>query len=252
VTDYKFTLHHAAESGVEDRVQELLGRDAFNGSQVPAPANLRDVDGTPSFDEVGVNEKDLSKRWTPLHYAAARGHTGVVTMLLKARANPNIKDDDLRTPLHMAAGWGNSDCVGVMLEFGADKTMTDSGGNTPQQLAAGMDRPDVEGTLARWDMWTGPVEAQRIARVSARSPAHRNQHRCSLTADRPPRTSIVQALELRDTKAASAVAAAGEVGVSRAGASFPAGPSATDPPPPPSPPLLCRWRKCSCSSRRWQ
>ena len=194
VTDYKFTLHHAAESGVEDRVQELLGRDAFNGSQVPAPANLRDVDGTPSFDEVGVNEKDLSKRWTPLHYAAARGHTGVVTMLLKARANPNIKDDDLRTPLHMAAGWGNSDCVGVMLEFGADKTMTDSGGNTPQQLAAGMDRPDVEGTLARWDMWTGPVEAQRIARVSARSPAHRNQHRCSLTAERSPRTSIVQAL----------------------------------------------------------
>ena len=41
---------------------------------------------------------------TPLlHAVAERVHIDVITMLLEARADPNLSDDSLTTPMHVAA-----------------------------------------------------------------------------------------------------------------------------------------------------
>ena len=57
--------------------------------------------------------KDQDSR-TPLHLAATRGYTTVVTYLIEAGADKEAKDRVGRTPLHFAAWYGHTAVVRLL------------------------------------------------------------------------------------------------------------------------------------------
>ena len=53
---------------------------------------------------------------TPLHIAAARGHTSIISVLLEFRADTSIKDKAAEIPLHVACCAGHTNAVQMLLE----------------------------------------------------------------------------------------------------------------------------------------
>src|SRR5438046_7453633 len=83
-----------------------------------------------------VDVKD-NNGWTPLSWAAWKGHTEVVKVLLDAKANAEVKDDDLgRTPLSWAAGNGHTEVVKVLLDVKANVEAKDKYLRPPRRGAA--------------------------------------------------------------------------------------------------------------------
>jgi ankyrin repeat protein len=74
-------------------------------------------------DEPGlINARDADKS-TPLHYAAWKGHAGVIEILLDAGADigaHNENDHWGTTPLHAAAHANNKDAAAVLIRRGAN------------------------------------------------------------------------------------------------------------------------------------
>jgi len=69
---------------------------------------------------------------TPLHRAAARGHTTVVNFLLSAGANPNSTNDQTSTPLLYAVANGHVETAKVLIGAGANPNIAESRfGTTP-------------------------------------------------------------------------------------------------------------------------
>ena len=66
-----------------------------------------------------INAQDAMGR-TPLAWAAAKGDTQAVTILLSYGADPNITDAQISGPLSNAAAQGHTACVELLLEAGAD------------------------------------------------------------------------------------------------------------------------------------
>lgn len=88
-----------------------------------------------------VDETDLNclMHWTPLHVAAIAGQATVVETLLANHANPNALDDIGNTPLLWAAYFGHTNVVSLLLKHKADM---DIKGNTElNTLGEGQDTP---------------------------------------------------------------------------------------------------------------
>jgi len=64
--------------------------------------------------------------WTPLHYAATRGHREVIRLLLEHDAYIDSESSQGVTPLMLAARYGSPLSVKLLLEEGADPTLADS------------------------------------------------------------------------------------------------------------------------------
>lgn len=65
------------------------------------------------------------------------GSTAVIEALLRAGADPNLRDPVLGlTVMHDAAREGFADSVRVLLAYGADPNLVDDTGNLPLHLAA--------------------------------------------------------------------------------------------------------------------
>jgi hypothetical protein len=62
------------------------------------------------------------KGWTPLHYAATRGHIAMMRLLLENNAYIDAESPNGTTPLMMAAYYGTPASVKLLLEEGADPT----------------------------------------------------------------------------------------------------------------------------------
>jgi hypothetical protein len=71
-----------------------------------------------------------------LHYAAARGRTSIVSILLDQSLPINEQDSSGRTALHLAAMTGHADAANVLLTRGALVNTKDSLGRTPIHWAA--------------------------------------------------------------------------------------------------------------------
>ena len=65
---------------------------------------------------------------TPLSWAAYAGHDKVVSLLLEAGADKDIKDNHGATPMHYAAASGCDKVVSLLLEAGADKNIKNTAG----------------------------------------------------------------------------------------------------------------------------
>ena len=77
---------------------------------------------------------------TPLHNAAANGHSKVVEMLIQGKADVNVVGGWAGgTPLHWAVEGGHGDVVKILLGNGADRKKADEYGKTPADYAANED-----------------------------------------------------------------------------------------------------------------
>lgn len=98
--------------------------------------------------------------WSPLHYAASKGHVDMVKLLIANKAIVNAPSPDGTTPLMMAAYAGSDEAVRVLLNAGADATTR----NLKKQNAADWARSRDHASLAkRLDQLNAKVMAERAA-----------------------------------------------------------------------------------------
>ena len=92
---------------------------------------------------------DVNKTgWTPLHYAATRGHTAVITLLLDHYAYIDASSPNGTTPLMMAAFYGTPSAVKVLLEAGADPMIKNDQGLSAIDFAHRNNRLDSAEIIA--------------------------------------------------------------------------------------------------------
>lgn len=92
-----------------------------------------------------VNSRDKEGRETPLHLAAARGHTDVVRWLVQHGADVNARCYNEFTPLHLAS---NAPIATILVKAGGKLNVHSSFGATPMQCAAEQARFGIGGRLA--------------------------------------------------------------------------------------------------------
>lgn len=106
--------------------------------------------------------------WTPLQYAASKGHLETVKMLVANKAIVNAPAPDGTTALMMAAYGGSEPVVRYLLDQGADVTMQ----NLNNWDAAQWARHKKHTSLARkLDELTAQVQASRHAQRQGAAPA---------------------------------------------------------------------------------
>lgn len=91
--------------------------------------------------------RTFSNGSTPLHMAASKGESEVMTVLIRAGADPNSRRLDGTTPLLQAAGAGHADAMRVLLREKVDPLLegTDQTGHPfgPLEVAAGSGHTEV-------------------------------------------------------------------------------------------------------------
>jgi len=122
----------------------------------PTPPDDRKLADYYIFNAVGKQDTELVQRIvaqhptvvklrnlkgaTPLHLAAAMGNEGMVTAMLKAQTDVNVKCDKSwltgQTPLHLAAGQGHLKIMRMLMDKGASVYARDGMGNTALHEAA--------------------------------------------------------------------------------------------------------------------
>ncbi|CUS14874.1 unnamed protein product, partial [Tuber aestivum] len=85
--------------------------------------------------------------YTPLHYAAANGHTQVISKLCGKGAETDAQNIDMRTPLHLAAERGHLAATKFLLSKGADVDTRDKYGWAPLHYAVVGGKKDVADQL---------------------------------------------------------------------------------------------------------
>ncbi len=86
--------------------------------------------------------------WTPLHYAATRGHLAVLNLLLDHHAYIDATSPNGTTPLMMAAHYGTPDAVVLLLDAGADPILKNEQGLTAIDFAYRASRVDSAELIA--------------------------------------------------------------------------------------------------------
>ena len=81
------------------------------------------------------NGRSLPGLWTPLHYAAWKGHGPCVAALLVAGAKVNLTNDHGSIALHHAACNGHADVAAALIEAGSGANFSDGYWRTPFSLA---------------------------------------------------------------------------------------------------------------------
>ena len=83
-----------------------------------------------------ARDADVNKPgWTPLHYAATKGHLKMMDLLLEHYAFIDAQAPNGNTPLMMAAYFGTPEAVKLLIEQGADVKMTNQSGKTALDFA---------------------------------------------------------------------------------------------------------------------
>eukprot|EP00884_Botryococcus_braunii_P022330 jgi/Botrbrau1/8781/Bobra.0330s0013.1 len=141
----KYALHEACSAGNLKKVVELLedGEDCNEKDEDGwTPLHFAASKGHDSViealfgagAEIDTREKVLKR--TALHLAALNGHIGAVTFLVRHGADPDAQDGESLTALHKAVTLGFEDVVRVLLELGADANDVPPDGTSVLHLAA--------------------------------------------------------------------------------------------------------------------
>ena len=103
-----------------------------------------------------ARDADVNKTgWTPLHYAATRGHLEIITLLLDKHAYIDAESPNGSTPLMMAAHYGTPEAVKLLLETGADPLLKNQQGVSAIDFAQQAKRQDIAEIVA------GAIRARR-------------------------------------------------------------------------------------------
>jgi len=139
-------LVFAVRSGAHKSVAFLLKQpgiqvDATNSADETAlmlAANANDLVSANLLIEAGssVNRPN----WTPLHYAASKGHTAMMRLLIDNDAYIDAESPNGTTPLMMAAYYASHMAVKLMLEEGADPNLQNQDGQTALDMALSKDK----------------------------------------------------------------------------------------------------------------
>lgn len=93
-----------------------------------------------------VDELDHTGR-APIHHACALGDVEAVKELIRARADVNKPDSDLKTPLFIAAHNSEVECMRLLLQARSNVDQQDKFGNCAMHAAAGDCHPDAVALL---------------------------------------------------------------------------------------------------------
>ena len=139
-------LVFAVRSGAPKTVAFLLKQpgiqiDASNTADETAlmlAANANDLASANLLIEAGASVN--RPNWTPLHYAASKGNTEMMRLLIDNDAYIDSESPNGTTPLMMAAYYATPKAVKLMLEEGADPTLQNKDGQTALDMALSKDK----------------------------------------------------------------------------------------------------------------
>ena len=140
------TIFEAAATGKINNILRLLARDpqlvnayAEDGFQALGLASyFGHFDVAEYLVRAGAPVNSLSRndlKAAPIQSAAAAGHAKIVGLLLKYKADPNVREQGGYTPLHAAAQNGDKEMIRTLLYGGADLTLQSDDGKLPLDLA---------------------------------------------------------------------------------------------------------------------
>jgi hypothetical protein len=142
------------------------GGSHFLGGRMMAAAKEGDVaalrrliaeGGSELLDFFGAGTLDARLGNTPLHWAAARGHTEAVEALLEAGAPVEATNHGGSTPLQSAVLNGHADAARALRRRGADPTAPDEFGDSALDLARRSQVWSYE-----LDGWVSSCELRRV------------------------------------------------------------------------------------------
>ena len=139
-------LVFAVRSGAPKTVAYLLKQpgiqiDATNMADETAlmlAANANDLASANLLIEAGASVN--RPKWTPLHYAASKGYTGMMRLLIENDAYIDAESPNGTTPLMMAAYYASPNAVKLVLEEGADPLLRNQDGQTALDMALVKDK----------------------------------------------------------------------------------------------------------------
>lgn len=114
-------------------------------AQDESPLMLAAINGlTEVCKQLIAADADVNKPgWTPLHYAATKGHLDIMDLLLENNAFIDAESPNGTTPLMMASQYGTPEAVKLLLKAGADPLVKNSLGMMALDFAIRADRPDA-------------------------------------------------------------------------------------------------------------
>ena len=96
------------------------------------------------------------KGWTPLHYAATKGHIEMMRLLMEHHAYLDAESPNGTTPLMMAAHYGTPMATKLLLEEGADPRLKNRLGISALEFARKANKPEsaqyIEAFEAAWNV----------------------------------------------------------------------------------------------------
>lgn len=137
-------LREAARGGHDDVVEWLLRQGATPNAAateqvtMPTPQPVAQMSAQRFFRQpppVTFAAAIPCGPETPLHVAAAEGHTSTALTLLEYGANVNAHGQEGATPLHRAVSHDDVKMGVLLLQHGADSTLCDREGDSPLHIA---------------------------------------------------------------------------------------------------------------------
>jgi len=143
-------IWYAAEEGKTAFVKHLVSQ-GYGGKSLLKAARKGKETIAGNLVEAGVSIDDVrdSDGDTPLNNAALRGHTKIVTLLIKAGADLSIQGNSGYTALIWVAWRGTTKIVKALIESGADVDVQSESGYTALMCATICNHKDITTTLIK-------------------------------------------------------------------------------------------------------